>query len=49
MAREGGVQVISVTRAEVCAVACAELFRDAGESWSAQWRPWWPSVPDWPG
>ena len=28
---EGGVQVISVTRAEVCAVACAELFRDAGE------------------
>ncbi len=24
-------QVISVTRAEVCAVACAELFRDAGE------------------
>jgi acyl CoA:acetate/3-ketoacid CoA transferase beta subunit len=23
--------VISVTRAEVCAVACAELFRDAGE------------------
>jgi len=28
---EGGGQVISVTRAEVCAVACAELFRDAGE------------------
>ena len=24
-------QVISVSRAEVCAVACAELFRDAGE------------------
>ena len=23
--------MISVTRAEVCAVACAELFRDAGE------------------
>ena len=23
--------VIQVTRAEVCAVACAELFRDAGE------------------
>ena len=28
--RRGGI-VISVTRAEVCAVACAELFRDAGE------------------
>ena len=27
----GGGQVISVSRAEVCAVACAELFRDAGE------------------
>ena len=27
---EGG-EVMSVTRAEVCAVACAELFRDAGE------------------
>ena len=27
----GGRQVISVSRAEVCAVACAELFRDAGE------------------
>ncbi len=26
-----GEQVMSVTRAEVCAVACAELFRDAGE------------------
>ncbi|CQD23646.1 acyl CoA:acetate/3-ketoacid CoA transferase subunit beta [Mycolicibacterium conceptionense] len=23
--------MIAVTRAEVCAVACAELFRDAGE------------------
>ena len=23
--------MMSVTRAEVCAVACAELFRDAGE------------------
>ena len=23
--------MISVSRAEVCAVACAELFRDAGE------------------
>ena len=29
--RPGGRQVISVSRAEVCAVACAELFRDAGE------------------
>ena len=28
---EGGTEVMSVTRAEVCAVACAELFRDAGE------------------
>ena len=28
---EGGLEVISVSRAEVCAVACAELFRDAGE------------------
>src|SRR5262249_32927959 len=27
----GGGQVISVSRPEVCAVACAELFRDAGE------------------
>ena len=27
----GGVLVISVSRAEVCVVACAELFRDAGE------------------
>ena len=27
----GGLEVITVTRAEVCAVACAELFRDAGE------------------
>ncbi len=30
-AEEEAAQVISVTRAEVCAVACAELFRDAGE------------------
>ena len=29
--RRGGREVISVSRAEVCAVACAELFRDAGE------------------
>ena len=30
-AEAGRSQVISATRAEVCAVACAELFRDAGE------------------
>ena len=30
-AQFSGGAVISVTRAEVCAVACAELFRDAGE------------------
>ena len=30
-AAEKACQVISVSRAEVCAVACAELFRDAGE------------------
>src|SRR6476469_3871933 len=29
--RGRGVLVISVSRPEVCAVACAELFRDAGE------------------
>ena len=29
--RRGGLVVISVSRAEVCVVACAELFRDAGE------------------
>ena len=29
--RRGGLFVISVSRAEVCIVACAELFRDAGE------------------
>ena len=28
---EEACKVIAVTRAEVCAVACAELFRDAGE------------------
>ena len=29
--RKGRSAVISVSRAEICAVACAELFRDAGE------------------
>ena len=40
--------VIAVSRAEVCAVACAELFRDAARSWSARWRPWCRSARGWP-
>jgi hypothetical protein len=35
------------TRAEVCAVACAELFRDAGEIMISPMAL--PSARDWPG
>ena len=33
-------QVNSVTRAEVCAIACADMFPTQARSWPARWRPW---------
>ena len=40
---------MSVTRAEVCAVACAELFRDAGEIMVSPMATWCRSARGWPG